>query len=465
MRRIATAPQLPLFHSRNRFTMRFSISQARQFLFHDLWEIPAEFLPAEVLRRLIVTTRCFVQERMYFRASALTYTTLFALVPLLAIVFAIAKGFGLSSLVEQLIRDNLVATPEVQDTVIGFVTSYLSHSSGGLFLGFGVLLLLWTLFNLTNTIEVTFNQIWQVKRNRPFTRQLTDYTAIIFLLPVFIVATTGLSIFIYNFLGSLSTDEVVLRPTVLLLVKLSPWVLTCLFFTGLFMYIPNTRVRFLSAGLAGVITGIAFQVLQWGYLNSQVWLTSYNAIYGSFAALPLFLLMCQIAWTITLFGCTLAYVNQNFKSFYRGKENVLVSRRFHDYLCLRFVSSICERYARKENPYTVEELAERHDVHIRLVTQIIYTLCKVGILIETTNEGTSEKTTYVPAYDIQQITTSTLLNALDVDGNELIDSEDANLWEDYCKERQKAQVKSFKDVPLHTLFANDKAEKSALAHE
>jgi membrane protein len=231
------------------------------------------------------------------------------------------------------------------------------------------------------------------------------------------------------------------------------------------MYIPNTRVRFLSASLAGVITGISFQVLQWGYLNSQVWLTSYNAIYGSFAALPLFLLMCQIAWTITLFGCTLAYVNQNFKSFYRGKENVLVSRRFHDYLCLRFVSSICERYARKENPYTVEELAERHDVHIRLVTQIIYTLCKVGILIETTNEGTSEKTTYVPAHDIQQITTSTLLNALDVDGNELIDSEDANIWEDYCKARNEMQVKSFKDVPLHMLFADTNEGSTTHAHE
>ncbi len=434
-------------------TMNLSFSKIQQFLLHDLWEIPAEFLPAEVLRRLIVTTRCFLQERMYFRASALTYTTLFAIVPLLAIIFAIAKGFGLSSLVEQLIKDNLVATPEVQDTVIGFVNSYLSHSSGGIFLGFGVLLLLWTLFNLTNTIEVTFNQIWQVKRNRPFTRQLTDYTSIIFLLPVFIVATTGLSIFIYNFLDTLSADEVVLRPTVLILVKLSPWVLTCLFFTGLFMYIPNTRVKFLSAGLAGVITGIAFQVLQWGYLNSQVWLTSYNAIYGSFAALPLFLLMCQIAWTITLFGCTLAYVNQNFKSFYRGKENVIVSRRYHDYLCLRIASSICKRYADKEAPYSAEELAEANDVHIRLVTQIVYTLCKVGILIETTNEDNPEKLAYVPAYDINQITAGDLLNALDADGNELIKTGDETAWKHFCGERNEAHLNTFKEQPLHTLFA------------
>ena len=146
--------------------MKLSFSKIRQFLLHDLWDFPAEFLPAEVLRRVIVTTRCFLQERMYFRASALTYSTLFATVPLLAILFAIAKGFGLSTIVEQLIKDNLVATPEVQETVIGFVNSYLSHSSGGIFLGFGVLLLLWTLFNLTSSIEGTFNQIWQVKRDR-----------------------------------------------------------------------------------------------------------------------------------------------------------------------------------------------------------------------------------------------------------------------------------------------------------
>lgn len=435
--------------------MNLSFAKIRQFLIHDLWEIPAEFLPAEVLRRLIVTTRCFLQERMYFRASALTYSTLFAIVPLLAIIFAIAKGFGLNSLVEQLIKDNLVATPEVQETLIGFVNSYLSHSSGGIFLGFGVLLLLWTLFNLTNTIETTFNQIWQVKNNRPFSRQLTDYTAIIFLLPVFIVATTGLSIFIYNFLDSLATDEVVLRPTVLVLVKLSPWVLTCLFFTGLFMYIPNTRVKFLSAGLAGVITGIAFQVLQWGYLNSQVWLTSYNAIYGSFAALPLFLLMCQIAWTLTLYGCTLAYVNQNFKSFYRGKENVVVSRRYHDYLCLRLASSICRRYAEKAPPYSAEELAEHHDVHIRLVTQILYTLCKIGILIETTSEEGAEKATYVPAYDINQLKTSDILNALDANGNELLNTNEEVSWATFCEERNEAHNNTFKDQPLHTLFKTE----------
>lgn len=444
--------------------MNLSLTKIRQFLLHDLWEFPTEFLPAEMLRRVIVTTRCFLQERMYFRASALTYSTLFATVPLLAILFAIAKGFGLSTIVEQLIKDNLVATPEVQDTVIGFVNSYLSHSSGGIFLGFGVLLLLWTLFNLTSSIEVTFNQIWQVKRNRPVSRQLTDYTAIIFLLPIFIVATTGLSIFIYQYLDSLATDEAVIRPTVMLLLKLSPCLLTCLFFTGIFMYIPNTRVRFPSALLAGFITGIAFQILQWGYLNSQVWLTSYNAIYGSFAALPLFLLMCQIAWTITLFGCTLAYVNQNFKSFYRGKENVIVSRRYHDYLCLRLASSICRRYAEKGAPYSAEELAERHDVHIRLVTQIIYTLCKVGILVETTSEEASETTTYVPAYDINQITAGDLLNALDADGNELFNDKEQQSWEAYCSERNAAHLSTFKDTPLHTLFVESENEELKGTH-
>ena len=444
--------------------MKLSFSKIRQFLLHDLWEFPAEFLPAEVLRRVIVTTRCFLQERMYFRASALTYSTLFATVPLLAILFAIAKGFGLSTIVEQLIKDNLVATPEVQDTVIGFVNSYLSHSSGGIFLGFGVLLLLWTLFNLTSSIEGTFNQIWQVKRARPVSRQLTDYTAIIFLLPIFIVATTGLSIFIYQFLDTLSSDEMVLRPAVMLILKLSPWVLTCLFFTGMFMYLPNTRVRFMSAFLAGVITGVAFQLLQWGYLNSQVWLTSYNAIYGSFAALPLFLLMCQIAWTITLFGCTLAYVNQNFKSFYRGKENVTVSRRYHDYLCLRLASSICQRYAEKGAPYSAEELAERHDVHIRLVTQMIYMLCKVGILVETTSEESAEKATYVPAYDINQITAGEVLKALDADGNELLNAEEAQAWKAYCTERSAAQLSTFKNVPLHTLFAEGENEAKAATH-
>ena len=149
-------------------------------------------------------------------------------------------------------------------------------------------------------------------------RMLTDYTAIFFLLPIFIVVSSGLTIFIYSAASQYVPDVLLLRPVALFLVQLLPYLIVCLFFSGLFAFMPNTHVKLSSALKAGIPTGILFQLLQIGYVHSQMWLTSYNAIYGSFAALPLFMLLCQIAWMLVLFGGTLCYVDQNIHSFTTG---------------------------------------------------------------------------------------------------------------------------------------------------
>ena len=144
----------------------------KRFYERGLWlDVPQDAswgrrLLTAVMRRLVLTVRAFVSERMTYRAAALTYSTLFSIVPLLAIIFAIARGFGLDAFIEERIRDNFAAQPEMTDLLMGFVRSYLDHTQGGVFLGVGILLLLWTLTSLTNNIETTFNQIWQVKRER-----------------------------------------------------------------------------------------------------------------------------------------------------------------------------------------------------------------------------------------------------------------------------------------------------------
>ena len=403
------------------------------------------------LRRGVITARHFERERLSYRASALTYSTLFSLVPLLAVIFAISNGFGLRGLIEQWIRESFVAQPEMIDTLIGFVDSYLSHTHGGVFLGFGLILLLWTLLNLTSTIESAFNQIWQVKRSRSVFRKVTDYTAVFFLFPIFVVVTVGFSIYIYTFIGHLPEDQDVLRPAVLLLVRILPSVLVALFFVGVFMFMPNTKVNFISALKAAIPTTIAFQLLQYGYVHSQVWLTSYNAIYGSFAALPLFMLMCQFAWTLALFGSTWAYVDQNFRNFYYGKDYVHVSRRYHDYLCVLFAASVCRRFARKENPGTADQLAEENLIHIRLTKDILYELCTVGILMEITNDEKEGDPVFIPAYDIHQLTLAKVFAAVDKSGDELETGQDESAWEVYRQERENMYVSEYWNQPLHLL--------------
>lgn len=423
------------------------------FLYRGLWEPPIGKLKSAgvaVMRRLFLATKLFLRENMHYRASALTYSSILSLVPMLAVVFAIAKGFGLSEFTEQWIRSNIVAKPEVVDTLVGFVQSYLDHTQGGIFLGFGLLMLLWTLYNLTSSIEVSFNQLWQVEQPRSVFRMLTDYTAVFFLLPIFIVVTSGLTIFIYSTTSEYVPDVMLLRPTALFIVKTLPYVVVCFFFTALFAFMPNTHVHLGSALKAGLITGIAFHLLQIAYVNSQMWLTGYNAIYGSFAALPLFMLMCQISWMITLYGAALCYVDQNLNSFYYGLDDVQMSRFDHDCLCVRLTSIICKRFASSQPPISAKELAEKEKIHLRIVTDILNELVKVGIVMKIADGEGVSSTTYAPASDIHKLTLPYLLETIDRKGNHIRQQHEKE-WAAFNLLRKEMIKKSFPEKPLHEL--------------
>ena len=263
-----------------------------------------------IYHKLYLTIRFFTEKRVLTQASALTYSTLLAIVPMLAVVFAIARGFGYNKYIEMWFREVLASQPQVADVIVSFVNSYLIHTKSGIFLGVGLIFMLYTVLMLVNNVEETFNQIWQVNNSRPIIRSFTNYLAMFFLFPIIIVISTGLSIFMETVAGKME-DFVLLGPIINKLISLSPSMLMSLLFIVLYVYMPNTKVRFSSAVIPGILAGIAMHLLQIAYIHSQIWVTGYNAIYGSFAALPLFMLWLQISWTICLFGAQLTYTNQN----------------------------------------------------------------------------------------------------------------------------------------------------------
>ena len=248
------------------------------------------------------------------QASALTYSTLLAIVPILAVVFAIARGFGYNKYIEMWFREVLASQPQVADVIVSFVNSYLIHTRSGVFLGVGLIFMLYTVLMLVNNVEETFNQIWQVNNSRPIIRSFVNYLAMFFLLPIIIVISTGFSIFMETVADKMD-DFVILEPIVHKLFSFFPYMLMSLIFIVIYVYLPNTKVRFSCAIVPGILAGIAMHLLQIAYINSQVWVTGYNAIYGSFAALPLFMLWLQISWAICLFGAQLTYTNQNLNRF------------------------------------------------------------------------------------------------------------------------------------------------------
>ena len=263
-----------------------------------------------IYHKLYLTIRFFTEKRVLTQASALTYSTLLAIVPMLAVVFAIARGFGYNKYIEVWFREVLASQPQVADVIVTFVNSYLVHTKSGIFLGVGLIFMLYTVLMLVNNVEETFNQIWQVNNSRPIIRSFTNYLAMFFLFPIIIVISTGLSIFMETVAGKME-DFVLLGPIINKLISLSPSMLMSLLFIVLYVYMPNTKVRFSCAVIPGILAGIAMHLLQIAYIHSQIWVTGYNAIYGSFAALPLFMLWLQISWTICLFGAQLTYTNQN----------------------------------------------------------------------------------------------------------------------------------------------------------
>lgn len=270
----------------------------------------SEVFYKQIMRKMILTIRFFTEKRVMAEAAALTYSSLLAIVPILAVVFAIARGFGYNKFIEMWFLKALSSQPEAANVIVGFVNSYLVHIQGGIFLGVGLIFMLYTVLMLMNNVEETFNQIWQVSNTRPIMRSLTNYLAMFLLFPIIIIVSTGLSIFMATLADKV--ENIVFWGTAVgKLLDLSPFILLSLLFVILYVYMPNTKVRLSCAIVPGILAGIAMQILQLVYIYAQIWVTGYNAIYGSFAALPLFMLWVQFSWTICLFGAQLTYTNQN----------------------------------------------------------------------------------------------------------------------------------------------------------
>jgi len=400
------------------------IRKAILFITYDMWRITGnevsgiKELGINTAKSITLAVRNFMNENLSIRASALTYSTLLAIVPLLAVLLGVAKGFGFQETVRQTMINYFPGHEDQWAKAFEFVESYLVQAQGGIIMGIGIIILLYTVVNLISNVENTFNDIWQIKKSRSFARKVTDYLALLLILPILLMASSGMSIFMSTIQNTILEEFVFLTPVVDSLLKIVPFVISALVFTAIYIFLPNTKVRFLPGLIAGVVAGSAFQIFQLIYISGQIWVTKYNAIYGSFAAIPLLLLFVQLAWVICLFGGALAYGIQNAKRFDYETDSTQISRRYKDFVALTIMTLIIKRFEKGEKPYTADELSERYHIPLRLATQILYQLTELNLLIEVV-EDTDEWTLYYqPAVDINQLTVSYVLKKIDEEGSE-----------------------------------------------
>ena len=432
--------------------MKEKFRQLMHFFTRSLWRVTEDdvsrsrYTGYNLLKITIQTIKCFIKDRVWIRAAALSYTTLFSIIPILALLFAIAKGFGFTNLMEHFLRDGMVQNGTM-DTVMNLIDNSLTYAQGGsgVFIGVGVVMLLWAIINLADSIESSMNAIWEVKKQRSYFRKLTDYMALFIVFPIIIILYAGVSIFMTTIYTRIA-EFYLISSFLHICVKIAPYVLSGLIMTGLFLFIPNTKVRFKNAFIPGMITGIVFQAFLYIYIQIQMSVSSYNAIYGSFAIIPMFMLWADISWSIILFGVEMSYVSQNIELYNFGEETDSISRRYHDFLCVVVMSLICKRFEKGELPYTASELSDAGEIPIRLTHRLLDELEAVGLIYGFSSDAKSDIEHYLPAMAISQLSVGRLLSTLESHGCEdfKIDhtKEFSNQWNAFIGHKEEMYSKT-----------------------
>jgi len=368
-----------------------------------------------MVKTLNITVKSFLDRDIQSQACALTYRTLLAIVPALALLFAIGRGFGFQNLLQDELHRVFPAQHQMITYALSFVDSYLNQASEGLFVGVGIVFLLWTLISLVSSVEDAFNRIWIVKEGRSIWRKITDYTAMFLILPVLMICSSGLTIFVSSSLSSLFEISF-MTPVLTVLFEFASWIFTWLFFAAVFMLIPNTRVRFGNALIAGIFSGTGFRILQWLFVSGQLYVSKYNAIYGSFSFLPLLLLWMQLAWVVCLSGALICYASQNIFLYSFSNQVKAISPDYNRQVTVAVAAAIVQRFTASRPPLTSRQIAMDYGLPSRLVSEIIRTLCRAGVVSTVVIDEKKEIYGYQPAVDPGELTVAELTRRINDSG-------------------------------------------------
>jgi len=403
------------------------IKKVIAFLNREVWLLNLDELPKgrsfliKQLRILILSARGFKEDQCQIRGSALTVFSLLSVVPVLAMAFGIAQGFGLEAKLEDEIHKAFDATPEISAFLIDFASSALNRTQGGLVAGIGVLILLWSVISVLGNIEAAFNEIWGVRKARGFFRKFSDYLAITLVAPFLIILSSSLTVFISSNVSTLISDVEVLsfiQPVITGSLDFLPFVIVWLVFTLLYMVMPNTKVKFVPALIAGVIAGSAFQLFQEGYIAFQVYVTSYNAIYGSFAALPFFIIWLQISWILILFGAELAFAHQNIKNFEFESGSKDVSDFQKMLLHVMVFREMIGAQQSNEPALSPSALSKRFNSPIRLIRNVLHALEEQKFVVQV-QAAKDKNEEYIVAVDYHNLSLIEFMRVVENAGNKL----------------------------------------------
>ncbi len=406
------------------------------FLKTDIWSLPEHQQPVvkaafvKSLKIALLAYQGFTKDLCPLRASALTLYTLLAVVPVIAMLFGIAKGFGLETMLQQQLLEQIPHQDTTVLTLISFAQNLLDSTKGEVVAGIGVVVLLWSVIHMIGNIEESFNYIWKINKGRSFSRKLSDYLSLMLLAPVLLIIASSITVFLntkVTWLTKVITLPKFGESLLIGALSYSPLLLMSGLFAITYIFMPNHKISYKAGIIAGVVTGILYHILQWLYLSLQFGVSSYNAVYGSFAALPLFVVWVQIAWMIVLLGCEIAFYIQNYESHRHNYNYSEFSFSFKKIIALQITHLIIKNLVKLGNPLTAEKIALKLLISVAVVQRLLEFLVTSHIIIELKTEENED--VYLPAVDINILTVAYVINALELCGqNSLPDIKQEKLY-------------------------------------
>ncbi|XOV94513.1 MAG: YihY/virulence factor BrkB family protein [Bacteroidota bacterium] len=395
------------------------VAEIRKFLQEDLWKVKIKSLPRRKaflyrqLRILMITFSEFQKDKCSEKASALTYFSLLSVVPVVALAYGIATAFGLKDYLKGELQTYLSDQQEVYTKINEWADTMLSGASGGVISGIGTIILIYAVVRLLNNIETAFNDIWATEKGRNLKRMLTDYMTVIFLGPILIIISGAATAFITTEVETLTSQFEFLgfiKPGIIFILQVVPYTLIWFLLFLVYMVFPNAPVKLKPALIAGIFAGTLYLLVQLAWIEGQVFLSKYNTIYGTFAAVPLFLMWMQLSWIVVLLGAELAYAIQNVTSWSYDNEKLNINIRTRRKLTMLILKHIINHFIKEDGPISFDQLASELIFPHRFVREGVNELEKSGLILRVKHD---DQELYAPGLDINKIDIATVLGKLE----------------------------------------------------
>lgn len=380
-----------------------------------VWETPLANIQPK-LRPILATLRIghliirdLLEGQLTLRSMGLVYTTLLAMVPLLAVSFSVLKGFGVHNQLEPIML-NLLAPlgdkgVEITRTIIGFVDNIKVGVLGSL----GLALLFYTVVSLIQKIERAFNYTWRVSDQRPLTQRFSNYLSVILIGPVLIFSAIGMTASVSNV--AVVKDVMDIEAVSVMFTffsRLIPYLLIILAFTLIYLFVPNTKVKFRSALIGGIVSGILWETSGWVFASFIVNSTNYTAIYSAFATLIVFMIWLYLSWLILLVGGSIAFYHQHPEHRNLQSRILSLSNRMREKLSLLIMTLIGQHYYHNKPAWTMDALVKKTNVGVEAVGLLIENLIQAKLLVKTEGESPG----YLPARAPETIMVKDLLKSI-----------------------------------------------------